>query len=51
MVSSAKLADRIIVLDEGRIVEHGTHQGLMEKNGVFKELYDKQLTAEDPVSP
>lgn len=46
-VSSAKLADKIIVLDEGRIVEEGTHEKLIEKNGVYKELYDKQLQAEE----
>jgi ATP-binding cassette subfamily B protein len=46
-VSSAKLADRIIVLDDGRIVEQGTHEKLMKQNGVYKELYDKQLQTEE----
>lgn len=46
-VSSAKLADKIIVLDEGKIVEQGTNESLLEKNGVYKELYDKQLNAEE----
>jgi ATP-binding cassette subfamily B protein len=45
-VSSAKLADRILVLDNGRIVEQGTNESLMKANGVFKNLYDKQLLAE-----
>ncbi|MES2731573.1 MAG: ABC transporter ATP-binding protein [Bacteroidota bacterium] len=45
-VSSAKLADRIIVLDDGRMMEEGTHEVLMELNGVYKELYDKQLQSE-----
>ncbi len=49
-VSSAKLADRIIVLDDGKIVEQGTHEALMERNGVFKELYDKQLSSEDAIA-
>ena len=46
-VSSAKLADRIIVLDDGRMMEEGTHESLMALNGVYKELYDKQLQTEE----
>ena len=46
-VSSAKLADHIIVLDDGRIVEKGSHESLMAENGVYKELYEKQLKAEE----
>lgn len=46
-VSSAKLADKIIVLDDGKIVEHGTNESLMSKNGIFKELYEKQMLAEE----
>lgn len=46
-VSSAKLADKIIVLDDGKIIEAGTNQSLLAANGVYKELYDKQLAAEE----
>jgi ATP-binding cassette subfamily B multidrug efflux pump len=46
-VSSAKLADKIVVLDEGKIVEQGTHTELMNLNGAYKELYEKQLVAEE----
>ncbi|MEM1405929.1 MAG: ABC transporter ATP-binding protein [Bacteroidota bacterium] len=46
-VSSAKLADKIIVLDDAQIVEEGTHSQLLESNGVYKELYEKQVTAEE----
>lgn len=41
-VSSAKLADKIIVLDDGQIVEHGTHESLLDAKGVYAELFEKQ---------
>ena len=46
-VSSAKLANTIVVLDDGQIIEQGTHEELIAKNGSYKELYDKQLKAEE----
>lgn len=46
-VSSAKLADKIIVLHEGKVVEQGTNESLLASNGVFKELYDKQMKADE----
>ena len=46
-VSSAKLADKIIVLDDGKIVEQGTNESLLATDGVYKELYDKQLQADE----
>jgi len=46
-VSSAKLADYIIMLDEGTIVEEGTQAELMARNGAFRELYEKQLQTEE----
>ncbi len=42
-VSSVRYADQIIVLDEGKVVESGTHADLLEKNGVYRELYKKQV--------
>ncbi len=45
-VSSAKLADKILVLDDGVIVEQGTNESLLARGGVYKELYDKQLQTE-----
>ena len=45
-VSSAKLADHILVLDDGVIVEKGSHDQLLELGGVYKTLYDKQLQEE-----
>ncbi len=49
-VSSAKLANKIIVLNEGTIVEEGTHESLLEKDGTYRELYEKQMQTEDAVS-
>jgi ATP-binding cassette, subfamily B, multidrug efflux pump len=48
-VSSAKLADKILVLDDGKLIESGSHVQLMDKNGVYRELYEKQLVSEDLV--
>ncbi|MGD1839653.1 MAG: ABC transporter ATP-binding protein [Thermonemataceae bacterium] len=48
-ISSVKLADRILVLDDGKIVERGTHEVLLAQNGVYKELYDKQLQVEESI--
>jgi ATP-binding cassette subfamily B protein len=42
-VSSAKLANYIIVLDDGEIVQQGSEQELLNKEGPYKELYQKQL--------
>lgn len=41
-LGSTKLVDRIIVLDEGRIVEMGTHENLMKENGLYASMYNKQ---------
>ena len=42
-VSSAKNADKIIVLEDGGILQQGTHNELVNKDGYYKELYAKQL--------
>ena len=48
-VSSAKLANKIIVLSDGGLVEEGTHEALLEHNGVYRELYEKQMTTDEVV--
>lgn len=39
-LSTVKSADRIIVLDRGKIIEEGTHESLLEDNGYYAELYN-----------
>jgi ATP-binding cassette subfamily B protein len=42
-VSSAKKADKIIVLNEGEIIQKGTHDDLIHIDGYYKSLYEQQL--------
>ena len=44
-LSTIKNADEIAVVDDGRIVEQGSHEELMAKNGIYKELYELQFRA------
>lgn len=46
-VSSAKLANKILVLVDGRIVEAGTHESLIEKDGMYRDLFEKQGQLEE----
>jgi ATP-binding cassette subfamily B protein len=46
-VSTVRNADQILVLDDGAIVERGTHDQLVARNGVYAELYRKQLLEEE----
>ena len=46
-VSSAKNADKIIILEEGRIIQQGTHNDLLNTPGYYKELYLKQRTEKE----
>lgn len=47
--SSVKLADQIIVLENGEVAERGNHESLMKLNGIYKTLYTKQLEEENKV--
>ncbi len=46
-ISTVKDADLIVVLDEGEVVEKGTHEELLAKNGLYSELYEMQLLEEE----
>ena len=46
-VSSAKNADKIIVLEDGKIIETGNHESLINSDGYYRELYTKQLSEKE----
>jgi ATP-binding cassette subfamily B protein len=46
-ISSAKNADKIIVLEEGQIIEEGSHNQLLNQKGYYAELYFKQLSEKE----
>lgn len=45
-ISTVRHADLLVVLDEGRIVERGTHASLLAEGGLYADLYQKQLLQE-----
>ena len=45
-LSTVESADQIIVLDEGRVIESGTHKTLLEADGVYAGLYRLQFSDE-----
>ena len=46
-VSAARHADKILILDKGKIIQSGTHEQLVAVPGYYKDLYEEQLAAKD----
>jgi len=46
-ISAIRSADRILVVDDGRIIEQGDHQALLRQGGVYAELFRKQQLSEE----
>lgn len=49
-LSTVRNADRIIVLDRGRIVEEGTHAELLARDGIYTQIYDLQFRGQEEVA-
>ena len=45
--SGLRHADRILVLDDGRVSDVGTHQELISRPGIYKDIYDIQMRSDD----
>lgn len=46
-ITTLMQADRILVLDDGRIAELGTHEELIHRDGIYKRIYDIQMSSDD----
>lgn len=45
-VSAARMADKILVLEDGRMAEAGNHESLLAINGLYADLYERQMKGE-----
>lgn len=46
-ISSVQDADKILVMESGRIVEQGTHEELLKMNGIYRQVYDSQTRSRE----
>ena len=49
-LSTVREADKIVVMDKGRVVEEGTHEDLLAQNGVYAELHALQFASDGPTA-
>ena len=42
-LSTVRRADKILVMDQGKLIEHGRHEELLEAGGLYKQLHDVQI--------
>jgi ABC-type cobalamin/Fe3+-siderophores transport system ATPase subunit len=49
-IQTVMRADKILVLDKGRIIQQGTHRELMAQDGIYRQIYDLQARIEEEVS-
>ena len=48
-IASVKNADRIVVMDNGRLVDVGSHEQLMKTSKIYKDIYDSQLKSDERI--
>ena len=47
-ITTLMQADMILVMENGEIAEMGTHEELIHRNGIYKSIYDIQMSSDDP---
>lgn len=50
-LSTVRNADKIVVMDQGRVVDEGTHEALLERGGLYADLYNMQFKSSEESAP